>query len=197
MSYKRATLTTSVIFWGQQSNQGANIRVTHKSLLESFYRTQVYLGSNLWVWNFNTFCRLNWCDSLPTDDVNWAIKGMWQCKWRHLVAKLLSNATSTSLYLEFSFLTEFKFFLAGEITQVPKINTRSVVSLAMFSIKTVHKCLIQLTSIDAEGGELLISQIWNGNISDNSTSTKGGTSNIEHVLFTLWSQNFSIMRTAS
>ena len=32
-----------------------------------FYRTQVYLGSDLWVQvsltNSNTFCRLNWCDS--------------------------------------------------------------------------------------------------------------------------------------
>ena len=26
--------------------------------------------------------------SIPTDDFNWIIKALWQCKWRHLVAKI-------------------------------------------------------------------------------------------------------------
>ena len=56
---------------------------------------------------------------------------MWQCKWRHLVAKLVTNASSAAWWPKLKsmesltwifFLTEFVFFLAGEITSY-RINT--------------------------------------------------------------------------
>ena len=35
-------------------------------------------------------------NSIPTDDVNRAIIGNVACKWRHMVAKLVTNASSSS-----------------------------------------------------------------------------------------------------
>ena len=32
-------------------------------------------------------------NSIPTDDVNGQSQAMWQCKWRHLVAKIETNAS--------------------------------------------------------------------------------------------------------
>ena len=61
-----------------------------------FYRTQVSLvrsmGPSLSQWaTFADLIDVTLADedsnSIPTDDVNRAIKAMWQCKWRHLVAK--------------------------------------------------------------------------------------------------------------
>ena len=52
-------------------------------------------------------------------------KAMWQCKWRHLVAKLVTNASTWWPKLEpmeyltwIFFLTEFAFFFAGKIAQI-------------------------------------------------------------------------------
>ena len=35
-------------------------------------------------------------NSIPTDDVNGLSQAMWQCKWRHLVAKIETNASGTT-----------------------------------------------------------------------------------------------------
>ena len=32
-------------------------------------------------------------NSIPTDDVNGQSQAMWQCKWRHLVTKIETNAS--------------------------------------------------------------------------------------------------------
>ena len=32
-------------------------------------------------------------NSIPTDDVNGQSQAMWQCKWRHLVANIETNAS--------------------------------------------------------------------------------------------------------
>ena len=32
-------------------------------------------------------------NSIPTDDVNGQSQAMWQCKWRHMVAKIETNAS--------------------------------------------------------------------------------------------------------
>ena len=35
-------------------------------------------------------------NSIPTDDVNGQSQAMWQCKWRHLVAKIETNASGNT-----------------------------------------------------------------------------------------------------
>ena len=35
-------------------------------------------------------------NSIPTDDVNVQSQAMWQCKWRHLVANIETNAGGTT-----------------------------------------------------------------------------------------------------
>ena len=37
-------------------------------------------------------------NSIPTDDVNGQSQAMWQYKWRHLVAKIDTNASGTTLW---------------------------------------------------------------------------------------------------
>ena len=37
-------------------------------------------------------------NSIPTDDVNGQSQAMWQHKWRHLVAKIDTNASGTTLW---------------------------------------------------------------------------------------------------
>ena len=69
----------------------------------SFYRTQVSLGSDLWVLislsptPFADLTDVTLADgdsnSIPTDYVNGQSQAMWQCKWRHLVAKIETNAS--------------------------------------------------------------------------------------------------------
>ena len=64
------------------------------------------LGSDLWVWayvrpsvrHYKTICTAvtladEDSNSIPTDDVNGQSQAMWQCKWRHLVAKIETNAS--------------------------------------------------------------------------------------------------------
>ena len=72
-----------------------------------FYRTQVSLGSDLWVLmsvrpsvtprGFADLIDVTLADedsnSIPTDDVNGQSQAMWQCKWRHLVANIETNAS--------------------------------------------------------------------------------------------------------
>ena len=75
----------------------------------NFYRTQVSLGSDLWVLMsltdrlFADLTDVTLADedsnSTPADGVNRAILGnvaMWQCMWRHLVTKIETNASGNT-----------------------------------------------------------------------------------------------------
>ena len=72
----------------------------------SFYRTQVSLGSDLWVLmsvstrGFADLTDVTLADedsnSIPTDDVSGQSMAMRKCKWRHLVAKIETNASGTT-----------------------------------------------------------------------------------------------------
>ena len=55
-------------------------------------------------------------NSIPTDDVNGQSQAMWQCKWRHLVAKIETNASWKKLKkIEEKKIEKFK---EKKITQV-------------------------------------------------------------------------------
>ena len=45
-----------------------------------------------------------------------------QCKWRHLVAKFATNASGAIWWPNLE-LMQVAFYLAGEITQVKRVNT--------------------------------------------------------------------------
>ena len=74
--------------------------------LFTFWTASVFIGpwSDLWVrvTESKTFCRLNRCDSdsIPTDDANRTITGIRQCKWRHLVAKFVTNASGATWWCQ-------------------------------------------------------------------------------------------------
>ena len=61
------------------------------------------LGSDLWVLmsvsprRFANLTDVTLADedsnSIPNDDVNGQSQAMWQCKWRHLVANIETNAS--------------------------------------------------------------------------------------------------------
>ena len=69
---------------------------------------------------------------------------MWQCKWRHLVAKLVTNASSAAWWPKLKsmesltwifFSTEFVFFSTGEMTSY-RINTLG--PLCLWQCLTLH-----------------------------------------------------------
>ena len=70
-------------------------------MISDFYRTQVYLGSDLWVrvslterpfWDLTDVTLADEdTNSIPTDNANRTIKVMWQFKWRNLVAKFVNH----------------------------------------------------------------------------------------------------------
>ena len=85
---------------------GNLLTVQSMEMMSYFYRTQVSLGSDLWVLmsvtegGFADLTDVTLADedsnSIPTDDVNGQSQAMWQCKWRHLVAKIETNASGTT-----------------------------------------------------------------------------------------------------
>ena len=87
---------------GVRSAQSYFYQLEGLPLPDHFYRTQVSLGSDLWVLMslhptpFADLTDVTLADedsnSIPTDDVNRAIQ---QCKWHHLVAKIETNASGT------------------------------------------------------------------------------------------------------
>ena len=91
----------------EQVLQGCTQLKTPKNMFLIFYRTQVSLGSDLWVLMSVTerLCSdltdVTLADedsnSIPTDDVNRVIRGnnaKWQCKWCNLVANFGTNTSS-------------------------------------------------------------------------------------------------------
>ena len=45
-------------------------------------------------------------NSIPTDDVNGQSQAIWQCKWRHLVAKIETNACGTTWWPKWELIQE-------------------------------------------------------------------------------------------
>ena len=76
----------------------------------TFYRTQVYLGSDIWV-------RVSLTHWLFLVETLYKLKTLYKCKWLNLVGKVVTNASGAIWWPNLEPM-QVALYLDGEITQV-------------------------------------------------------------------------------